>query len=70
MNLTIEEIRNSIRRAQEINNLAIAKQTEAFGPDKLIEQWLPETNDPQTFHVNDNKAHVKEVWELLQESIP
>ena len=45
MNLTIEEIRNSIRRAQEINNLAIAKQTEeAFAPDKLLnngyQKWM------------------------------
>jgi len=68
MNLTIEEIRNSVRRAREINNLAIAKQTEeAFAPDKLIERWLPETNDPEASHVNDNKAHVKEVLEFLQE---
>jgi len=67
MNLTIEEIRNSIRRAREINNLAIAKQTEAFAPDKLSEQWLPEMNDPKASHVNDNKAYVKEVLEFLQE---
>jgi len=68
MNLTVEEIRNSIGRARKINNLAIAKQTEeAFASDKLIEQWLPETNDPEASHVNDNKALVEEVLELLKE---
>ena len=68
MNLTIEEIRNSIRRAREINNLAIAKQTEeAFAPEKLTEQWLPEMNDPEASHVNDNRAYVNEVLEFLQE---
>ena len=67
-NLTIEEIRNSIRRAGEINNLAIAKQTEeAFAPDKLVEQWLPEMNDPEASQVNDNKACVNEILEFLQE---
>ena len=71
LHLTIEEIRNSIRRAREINNLAIAKQTEAVAPDKLIEQWLPEMNDPEVSQVNDNKALVKEVLELLQgENLP
>ena len=71
LHLTIEEIRNSIRRAREINNPAIAKQTEAVAPDKLIEQWLPEMNDPEVSQVNDNKALVKEVLELLQgENLP
>ena len=47
-NLTVEEIRDSIRRAREINNLATAKQTEeTFASDKLSEQWLPETNEPE-----------------------
>jgi len=68
VNLTIEEIRNSIRRAREINNRAIAKQTEEiFANDKLIEQWLPETNDPEASHVNDNKAYVNEILQFLQE---
>ena len=71
MNLTVEEIRNGIGRARKINNLAIAKQTEeAFAPDKLIEQWLPETNDPEASQVNDNKALVEEVLELLKEENP
>jgi len=71
MNLTVEEIRNSIARARKINNLAIAKQTEeAFASDKLIEQWLPETNDPEASQVNDNKALVEEVLELLKEENP
>ena len=67
-NLAVEEIRDNIRRAREINNLAIAKQTEeAFAPDKSIERWLPEMNNPEASHVNDNKAYVKEVLEFLQE---
>ena len=57
MNLTIEEIRNSIRRAREINNLAITKRTEeTFALDKLIEHWLPEMNDTEASHMNDNNA--------------
>ena len=72
INLTIEEIRNSTGRAWEINYLATAKQMEEeLAPDKLIEKWLPEVNDPEVSHMNDNKAFVKEVLELLQgENLP
>ena len=57
INLTIEKTRNSIRQAREINNLAITKQTEeTFAPDKLIEHWLPEMNDTEASHMNDNNA--------------
>jgi len=63
MNFTIEDIRNSIRRAREINNLVIAKQTEeAFAPDKLIEQWLPEMNDHKHLTWMTTKLPWRKYW--------
>jgi len=67
-NLTVEEIKNSTRRAWEINNPAVAKQTEeTFASDKLSGQWLPETNESEASHMNDNKDYVQEILEFLQE---
>jgi len=68
-NLTAEEIKNSVTRAQEMNQLATARQAYNDMPvlDKLIEHWLPKRDEPEVPHVIDSKPCVDTIMGFLKE---
>jgi len=58
MNLTVQEIKDSVTRAQEINYLTTLKQAYDDLPvlDTLIEPWLPEVKEPELPQAIDLEA--------------
>jgi len=67
-NLTIEEIRASVDRTQEVNQLLTLRQAYNEVPtlDASTEQWLPEVKDTEIPQVTDNNPDLKSIAEWLQ----
>ena len=67
-NLTLEELKNSVTRAQEVNQLVTLRQAYDNLPQlgDLAEPWLPEVNGillPEATNSNPNNEVLQEILE-------
>jgi len=67
-NLTIEEIHDSVTRAQEVNQLAVSRQTHGNMPllNALLKSEIPEAEGPEILQVNSGNPDLEAIEELLQ----
>jgi len=71
VNLTAEEIQDSVARAQEVNQLVTLRQACNDMPmlDTLLEPWLPEVKETEIPQMTDSKPDLEAIEELLKEEV-